>query len=122
MRRARVCTNGRPLARVSGLSMLCVWLVLLLICSAAQSAPASNVRFRLVGVSQGLSQVSAATILQDRHGFLWVGTQDGLNRYDGYEFQVYRHRSEDAQTLKRQLCARVGRTVTEPSGWALKMA
>lgn len=39
----------------------------------------------------GLSHNTVFSILQDRQGFLWIGTSDGLNRYDGYTFTVYRH-------------------------------
>jgi len=41
--------------------------------------------------SNGLSQNSVQCILKDRYGFMWFGTQDGLNRYDGYKFVVYKH-------------------------------
>jgi ligand-binding sensor domain-containing protein len=43
-------------------------------------------------VDDGLSQSSVEHILQDRLGFLWFGTQEGLNRYDGYRFTVHRAR------------------------------
>lgn len=43
-------------------------------------------------VADGLSQSSVYCILQDRHGFWWVGTADGLNRFDGREFAIFRHR------------------------------
>jgi ligand-binding sensor domain-containing protein/signal transduction histidine kinase len=46
-------------------------------------------RFRRFGTEQGLTQVSALAIAQDRHGFVWIATQDGLNRFDGYEFRRY---------------------------------
>jgi ligand-binding sensor domain-containing protein len=38
-------------------------------------------------------------ILQDRHGFLWLGTQDGLNRYDGYHFRVFKHDAREPGSL-----------------------
>jgi ligand-binding sensor domain-containing protein len=38
---------------------------------------------------QGLSQNEVRCIVQDKKGYLWIGTQDGLNQYDGYEFQKY---------------------------------
>lgn len=49
-----------------------------------------SIRFVRVGIEQGLSQSSVNAILQDSQGFLWFGTQDGLNRYEGYTFTVFR--------------------------------
>ncbi|CAM2009236.1 ATP-binding protein [Acanthopleuribacter pedis] len=48
------------------------------------------VKFERLGIEQGLSQNVVSAIHQDHRGFLWLGTQDGLNRYDGHEFVVYR--------------------------------
>ena len=45
--------------------------------------------FEHFSLEDGLSQNAVLDLLQDRQGFLWVGTQDGLNRYDGYAFTVY---------------------------------
>lgn len=47
-------------------------------------------RFERLGLEDGLSQSTVHAILQDRLGFLWIGTEDGLNRYDGYDFKIYR--------------------------------
>ena len=47
-------------------------------------------RFDHISIEQGLSQSSVQVILQDRRGFLWFGTEDGLNRYDGYSFKIYK--------------------------------
>ena len=47
-------------------------------------------RFDRLNIEHGLSQSSVYTIFQDRRGFLWFGTQDGLNRYDGYNFKTYK--------------------------------
>lgn len=49
------------------------------------------VKFARYSVEHGLSQSNAFTILQDKRGFLWIGTQDGLNRFDGYTFTVFRN-------------------------------
>ena len=55
--------------------------------------------FQQLGLNEGLSQSTISHLFQDREGFMWVSTQDGLNRYDGYNFQVYRHRSFDSSSL-----------------------
>ena len=47
-------------------------------------------RFDHISIEQGLSQSSVNVIHQDRHGFLWFGTEDGLNRYDGYTVKIYK--------------------------------
>ena len=52
-------------------------------------------RFERIGSEEGLSQNTAFSILFDSKGFMWVGTYNGLNRYDGYEFKIYRSSSEN---------------------------
>ena len=47
-------------------------------------------RFDHLNIEQGMSQSSVHVIFQDSRGFLWLGTQDGLNRYDGYTFKIYK--------------------------------
>ncbi|MBE9562112.1 MAG: response regulator, partial [Proteobacteria bacterium] len=47
----------------------------------------------------GLSQSTVYTILQDSQGFMWFGTQDGLNKYDGYKFTHYKHIPNDPKSL-----------------------
>ena len=69
---------------------------------AATAAPeplAGPPRLQTFGIAQGLSQGSATAIVQDARGFLWVGTQDGLNRFDGYEFRGYRADPDDPLAL-----------------------
>jgi ligand-binding sensor domain-containing protein/signal transduction histidine kinase len=50
-----------------------------------------DIRFSRLTTAQGLSQTQVAQIVQDDQGFVWFGTQDGLDRYDGYEFRVFTH-------------------------------
>jgi GAF domain-containing protein/ligand-binding sensor domain-containing protein len=57
------------------------------------------ITFRRLTLDDGLSQSSINCIAQDAQGFMWFGTQDGLNRYDGYEFEVYRHEPGDNHSL-----------------------
>lgn len=60
---------------------------------------APNFKFTHLSLEDGLSQTTVSTILQDRYGFMWFGTQDGLNRYDGYNFVVYRNDPYDTTSL-----------------------
>jgi signal transduction histidine kinase/ligand-binding sensor domain-containing protein/DNA-binding response OmpR family regulator len=52
-----------------------------------------------LGIEQGLSNNSVRCIFQDHRGFMWFGTYDGLNRYDGYSFKVFRNNFKSAATL-----------------------
>ncbi|MCP4151255.1 MAG: histidine kinase [bacterium] len=70
------------------------------LCTGLVNASA-NVKFRHLTVEDGLSQGSVYCILQDSTGFLWFGTQDGLNRYDGYNFTVYKNDEEDRNSLSQ---------------------
>jgi signal transduction histidine kinase/ligand-binding sensor domain-containing protein/CheY-like chemotaxis protein len=60
---------------------------------------ADNIRFDHYSLDEGLSQSVVTDILQDSQGFMWFGTQDGLNRFDGYDFTIFSHRSDDPGTL-----------------------
>jgi signal transduction histidine kinase/DNA-binding response OmpR family regulator/streptogramin lyase len=62
-------------------------------------AAQNGVRVENVGIEQGLSQGFVTAILQDREGFLWAGTQSGLNRFDGYRFRVFENDPYDSLTL-----------------------
>jgi ligand-binding sensor domain-containing protein len=56
-------------------------------------------RFVRLSTQQGLSQDTVTCILQDHRRFLWFGTEEGLNRYDGYTFQVFKHQAKDPRSL-----------------------
>jgi PAS domain S-box-containing protein len=62
-------------------------------------AAQNKLQFKRLTVNQGLSQSGIACILQDTQGFMWFGTQDGLNKYDGYNFTVYKHDELDSYSL-----------------------
>lgn len=55
--------------------------------------------FNRITLEDGISQGSIEDIIQDRHGYLWFGTADGLNRYNGYEFKVYKYKEDDNNSL-----------------------
>ncbi|NOX17543.1 MAG: SpoIIE family protein phosphatase [Chlorobi bacterium] len=68
---------------------------------AAQTNYAQPVAYKFESLSsdQGLSQGAVFAMLQDSKGFMWFGTKDGLNRYDGYKFTVYKRKLNDTTSL-----------------------
>ena len=73
--------------------------LLVLLCSFITWASGPVTRFERLSIIDGLSQNTINTILQDSKGFLWVGTQDGLNRYNGYEFSIFRHDAQNNHSI-----------------------
>lgn len=59
----------------------------------------TNPRFSRFTINEGLSQSVVYSSTQDKTGFMWFGTKDGLDRFDGYEFKIYRHDPFDSTSL-----------------------
>ena len=78
-------------------------LILFILCSSiiiAQDYYTSKyLRFQHITVKDGLSQSSVHHILQDKKGYLWFCTEDGLNRYDGYNIKIYKHNPNNLNSL-----------------------
>lgn len=66
-------------------------------------AQTSQMRFKRISIDDGLSQVCVNRILQDKKGFMWFATQDGLNRYDGYTFTVYKPNPANSNSLSNNV-------------------
>jgi len=56
-------------------------------------------RFERISIDKGLSQNIVECILQDSRGFMWFGTEDGLNRFNGYNFKIYYEDANNANSL-----------------------
>jgi len=69
----------------------------LILASPLPPVRAEQVHFKRL--SEGLSQATVNTIVQDHRGFMWFGTQDGLNRFDGYSFTIFRHNPSDTNSI-----------------------
>jgi ligand-binding sensor domain-containing protein/serine phosphatase RsbU (regulator of sigma subunit) len=76
-----------------------VLLALALFAASSIAGEDTDLRFQRYSVNQGLSQSYVTALVQDSDGYLWIGTQDGLNRYDGYAFEVYRHDPDSRNSL-----------------------
>ncbi|MES2733978.1 MAG: two-component regulator propeller domain-containing protein [Bacteroidota bacterium] len=58
-----------------------------------------QLKFKHIGTTEGLSQGHGMCIMQDKEGFMWFGTRDGLNQYDGYQMTVYRNEPKNPHSL-----------------------
>lgn len=63
--------------------------ILLMLCSNMPFSLSQNYQVQTFTTAEGLSQGMIYDILQDRDGFMWFATKDGLNRFDGYRFEVF---------------------------------
>lgn len=70
-------------------------------------AQTDNFNFYHLQTRTGLSQNDAISLIQDSRGFIWIGTNDGLNRYDGYSFRVFQHEPENRSSLSSNLVLRM---------------
>lgn len=61
--------------------------------------PKEDFLFRNYSINEGLSQSTVISIVQDNRGYLWFGTQYGLNRFDGYQFQSYYYNTSDSNSI-----------------------
>lgn len=74
-------------------------IMFILCCSGVAFSQEYPIKFGYLSVEQGLSQLSVMAIYQDREGFMWFGTRNGLNRYDGYRFQIFRESGKDTAPI-----------------------
>ena len=71
------------------LTMVCI--ISFISISTSYANIIENFNFKNITIEDGLSQSTVKTIYQDSKGYIWVGTDAGLNKYNGYEFKQYKH-------------------------------
>lgn len=90
-------TGGRPIDATARRAASCVramaaglaWVTLVFSAVASEPSTGSPLSFQRLGQSDGLSQSTVMDLHQDRFGFFWLATENGLNRYDGHEIRSY---------------------------------
>jgi signal transduction histidine kinase/ligand-binding sensor domain-containing protein/DNA-binding response OmpR family regulator len=89
----------RPFLRAS----LALFLLVFSFLSTEVAAQPDRIRFGHIGTEEGLSQSNAICVFQDSRGFVWIGTRDGLNKYDGYKITVYRNNISDPFSISNNV-------------------
>ncbi len=93
--RADIGAAGKVHGMRQGVVALCLWLL----CACALAGVPQRPRFRIAGPPQGLPSTDIKALAHDRDGYLWIGTADGLARYDGVGMRVWRNDPEHPEGL-----------------------
>ncbi|MDF2433993.1 MAG: hypothetical protein JWP44_3624 [Mucilaginibacter sp.] len=93
------------MCKISGIGKLLRLIILMLLCAVPCMCFSQNqsLSFEHLGTREGLSQMNVNCIIQDSRGFMWIGTRNGLNRYDGYKFITYRYDSKNSSSLSNNM-------------------
>ena len=80
--------------KVIGLIMVIIIVISTLPLKVLGNSKDELINFKRITTADGLSQTTVEYMHQDKQGYIWIGTDDGLNKYDGIEFEVYRYRED----------------------------
>jgi ligand-binding sensor domain-containing protein len=85
------------------LTRFCTLLAFLFLFLSPQTYPQTHIpdkiQFKHITKDQGLSDNNIGWVAKDKKGFLWIGTVDGLNRYDGRKIKIYKFSPDDTTSL-----------------------
>src|SRR5690348_817007 len=73
--------------------------MMILVCFSARAQEGRQYSFKHFSVTNGLASNTVGSVLQDREGFMWMATDNGLQRYDGSSFITFRHRKNDPTSI-----------------------
>ena len=92
---------GDKQKKLSGLRLISGFFIVLFLIACAKPvyAQQKELKFDHLSKEDGLSSSDVTSVVQDQQGFIWIGTIDGLNRYDGYTIKTYRNIPEEANSL-----------------------
>ncbi|MGH7451859.1 MAG: ligand-binding sensor domain-containing protein, partial [bacterium] len=106
--------DRRDFQRLASPAIKLIWLTITLSLPVNLPAQQQRLRFERISLEHGLSQSIVHVIFQDSKGFLWFGAQDGLNKYDGYEFTVYKFDPFDSTSLSENYISSIYEAPSEP--------
>jgi signal transduction histidine kinase/ligand-binding sensor domain-containing protein/DNA-binding response OmpR family regulator len=99
----------------SRLCLLILYVVLLLPCAVWASKAVIN--FDNLSTEQGLNNPYVMDVLQDQQGFIWIATQDGLYRYDGYTFKAFKHDPQNPTSIAGNYVLKLYQNKTNGQLW-----
>lgn len=102
--RFRIASTSRKLVEIA---TLCCVVALGITHPSARARELSNLRFDRIAVSEQFSSIAVTSIAQDGFGFIWIGTRDGLNRFDGYELTEFRNSHGESDGLPHNYIERI---------------
>jgi PAS domain S-box-containing protein len=73
--------------------------ILIYVLPQVTDAQTQNIQFKHLTTDDGLSQSWVQSVIQDKYGFIWMASEDGLNRYDGNSFRIYKHNLRDHYSI-----------------------
>ncbi|MCK5087582.1 MAG: hypothetical protein KAQ90_08675, partial [Melioribacteraceae bacterium] len=86
--------------KINPVNLMKFCLILIVLIHSSRQLDAQTARsFELISIQDGLSNNSVWAVIQDHYGFLWIATEDGLNKYDGYNFTVFKNDPKDSTSL-----------------------
>ncbi len=96
--------SKRRIDRLNALNLHFLWVLvviyLFLFAPVRALAQQQHYEFLHLSLNDGLSNSQVLNLMQDRKGYLWIGTLSGLNRYDGYNFKTFRHQENDSTSIR----------------------
>ena len=94
-----IFVNTIGITKAFKINQIFIWFMLFLYCflsPISTKAQHQNVQFENITIEDGLSNNSCYCTIQDQDGYIWFASDDGLNRWDGYNFKVFRHNPDDS--------------------------
>ena len=83
------------------------FILLFILCCCFNRVDANDITFSHITTENGLSQYTVNTIYQDENGLIWIGTGNGLNRYNGNEIKVYKRSRNSDKTLLHNVISQI---------------
>lgn len=97
-------SEKRSPRQLHGFHVLMLAILFIVLTNSAQAQESIVINPTFISVAEGVATTTVNAVHQDQHGLLWLATAHGLQRYDGYTFQIYRNDLKNPQSLAHNTC------------------